>query len=701
MEEDYFLDMPTGKLIHHLTTKYGGAEKIPADVLELNGLVRKKTGIVSVADMDDDEFGEALGIDEIRELTPSGTIQRRKRELDEQLDVIFQDSRISRLTSVKEKLKQLGHQEVEYQQKEDMDEVIPTPDFARALCNYLEQRKIPENVARSFAGFALDKIFGEGFQDVPSIIGLEELLPIECIWNEKVYDERDFDSLIGNFPNPRKIQDEITRRSQAFQERFKHIPNLELIIHEVYDLTIYTDNLPKSISRQIPVPISKDGKIIRDYNQLITIDIPRLPERIVEFEANVKLYGVAIGFCRTASIYLDDWLPSNEELQKTLREIRSAECPLDIEKRYGYIINAVKNPAKRDKVIRLASQSTDFENLVKARIEGNNNYVDSIPYNQEITRRLNELGIDTAVFYQGITLEKFVVQGGETLSEEKIRKGFIKQYKHNLTTLLSEQVLHGQDRLEQKIRDEFQKQDIKISPKKKLINYLLRDAVKNDAVLVKICAVVGEYAERKANVKDQQKASASVFHLRQVSRFLRGKNLSSEDQDESSVYTIRVSRKDPIDDIDIGNDGGCCIGIYDDGDFEEGMSLDAFTESLSLGAGIKPVRSNGRYMPVYLEDRAISFVEVLKGKDRVGMALLFAGQIINGETALVCNSLEFSNMLDRSSNLKIIDNEVCKYIENYSKQAGFKHTYIGHTQEGFTKIHPSGKEFYSDLSVIR
>ena len=56
--------------------------------------------------------------------------------------------------------------------------------------------------------------------------------------------------------------------------------------------------------------------------------------------------------------------------------------------------------------------------------------------------------------------------------------------------------------------------------------------------------------------------------IKTISKFMRGEYRGENTSEESTVYRINIASKNPFTDVDIGNDGGCCIGIYEQGDFE-------------------------------------------------------------------------------------------------------------------------------------
>lgn len=214
---------------------------------------------------------------------------------------------------------------------------------------------------------------------------------------------------------------------------------------------------------------------------------------------------------------------------------------------------------------------------------------------------------------------------------------------------------------------------------------------------------IKRYLQDPAKIKDSEKATEVLAMLDEYNRGIKELGVietqlvGAENRSElTQPVRIQVEKKDPIRDLTIGNDGGCCIGVYLEGEGEgEGEGL-----------------SNGIYMPFYLADDATHFIGIYLGKERVGMALLFDGEL-NGKPAMTVNSIELGKEFDDDDpRVPLVVRGVHEYLEEWGKRdrmvvlesvhdynTGFLYDQTRGTPpselEKFRKFHRAG-EFYSD-----
>lgn len=172
-------------------------------------------------------------------------------------------------------------------------------------------------------------------------------------------------------------------------------------------------------------------------------------------------------------------------------------------------------------------------------------------------------------------------------------------------------------------------------------------AITYEAALRKSLHIVIERGKRKNALNNG--THIGFFHLQEIQ-----KALSRQEKHASGAYEIRLAKKNPFTDLNIGNDGGCCIGVY-------------FENELHGAVGHEE-------MPKYLLDPATQFVEVLHGHERCGMALLFAGENSDG-AVLIVNSIELNSKLGNVA--ETIVNTVLAWCQSYATAAGFNDAVMG------------------------
>jgi hypothetical protein len=417
--------------------------------------------------------------------------------------------------------------------------------------------------------------------------------------------------------------------------------------------------------------------------------------------------GTALAFINTDGYCVDDsWLYDQKWLQDILTEIHKREFPELFERTLNSnkdsLDNLVRSESKKNKIRRLCNQYPSFDTWVGEVCKGNTNYMDNQSQNKEVTKELQGLGINTDVFYHGIKPLEFVVEEGGVVNIDEVKKRVTDEYRASLEKLLSGDIIHGVDRLESKIGYAIGKENGDYSREEVL-------SLNDEKSMKKVCNICTEYIAKSNNVKNSQEAAAVNFHLKKVGRFSSKKKKRNGEQLDSR-YSIRTSKKNPLHDVDIGNDGGCCIGIYDNEVFEgEDGCVDRFIKYLESGGKFDEfaeVYENGCYMPYYLKDRATHFVEIYRGKERVGMGLMFAGKNEENEPVLAVNSIHYSDKLSSDPNYSKVVEKATDYIKDYAKQSGFKYLSLESSQyrpqetEGigkFQKVEHWNEGFYSDI----
>jgi|GEM_PF-3175087 len=121
--------------------------------------------------------------------------------------------------------------------------------------------------------------------------------------------------------------------------------------------------------------------------------------------------------------------------------------------------------------------------------------------------------------------------------------------------------------------------------------------------------------KRGAQLKDESR-NVGLFHLKRVNE-----RLSPRAESGAGDFVIELASKNPLTDLDIGNDGGACIGIFVEGAQVKGLGIE--------------------FMPRFLLDPATQFVAIRRGSERIGMALCFMGKR-QGKPVLLINSIELN-----------------------------------------------------------
>ena len=477
-----------------------------------------------------------------------------------------------------------------------------------------------------------------------------------------------------------------------FLEKYGNVKDAERLADFIYDDSV--DVIGRRVFGNV------DGKSLAIMGFEALGD--NLPYPVEDFEENRKKLGVAKGLIETTSCYCidDDYLKESKWLRDVLEDVHRVEFPELFEGRLGegfsHLERAVKSGSKRQKLARLSNQFPEFDTHLKEVIGGNVNYVDGLEENLGTTVELERLGIDTDTFYNGIAPVKFVIESGKAVDEEEVKERFLSEYKASLDELLDGDVVHAPNRLEEKLTSVV---DIPEGSDTREYLYGLED----ESSLRKVCNTCVEYVSKKQNQKDAQASGATIHHLRSVGGFFGKKRKNGETE---SRYTVRIASKNPLTDVDIGNDAGCCIGVYDSSQGDDAWNndcVDRFVDYLDNGAktGLnEEVGENGCFMPFYLKDRATQFAEIYRGDERIGMGLMFAGKNERDESVLMVNSIEASDKLKRDPNYKHVVESTVEYLANYAEASGFKHASMSNHSYNPAKGYVSGELDFEKLEKV-
>jgi hypothetical protein len=191
----------------------------------------------------------------------------------------------------------------------------------------------------------------------------------------------------------------------------------------------------------------------------------------------------------------------------------------------------------------------------------------------------------------------------------------------------------------------------KIGTKDHSLSAVLNAVDSNPMLLKTVVRITHERGIRKnaRRVTDGE----GFFHLNRIRKSLADKKKITE-----GVFSIGLASKNPFTILDIGNDSGCCIGIYMNGESNE--------FGKGMGAGTIP---NIAIEPM------VQMVEIKHGKDRVGSAMLFLATDKEEQVFVAINSIELRAKLAPVAD-KISD-AVIEWVIAYSKKIGAKYTAMG------------------------
>ncbi len=736
-----------------LVRKFGSVDNIPHEVLEIEGFVKYKGRVVSIENLSSTQLSEALGIAELREETDERKIQKKVREVQQRVAVAFggpikeylngsgginsnnlqqrisggvenwtntaYNTLLERFKNIDDlKISMVPHVQFVEGANQFLKNKTLNPAYASALLEYVWDTFLE---GQSFDGSALTaRYFGDA--EHKYILSREETITLDVFSDEEL--KKDFSDKYGNphfcsggpfvsYAFRRKVLNEDNPVEFWGKELFELHKKL---IAELGDCETVREFADLVYSEECGYAGERLFKFREDGLHGLEAITNGLPKVVQDFERLRTHRGAAIAFIEAKGYHIDtDYLSDNQTLRDLLKAVHEAEFGVVTDNQldhYTFLDAFVKNQGKKLKIARLCNQSSEFRKLVDAYCQGNSNYVDSLEGNIRVNRELRDLGVKVDTFYQGIEPKEFIVASGKIINREQLRQEQLSLYRQTMQNVFTSGIVHGTDRLEQKIADAFKGNETFSPVAEQLISEYVA-GLEDDGVVRKICHVTIEYLSKKQNVKQSQQAAAAIHHLKIVSKFMHGEHIDEISGEMNKVYQVKVSSKNPFIDVDIGNDGGCCIGIYEQGDFERDVwTPKDFISYLQRGEGkeLERVEENGCYIPFYLKDRATQFVEIYTKQDRAGMALIFAGRNENHESCLLVNSIELSERLKQDGNRKMVIDETIQFIQQYATACGFTHVLMGgHSYNparncsselvefNLEKIHCWNEPFYSDV----
>lgn len=709
--------------IEKLIKKYGNIEEIPESELERAGYVYYN--------------GEIMPRTEMERLMEEGFSEEYSPDFSDYEDIGYSDEDYG-IKKIEEVLNPLLNgkvgkyitpafkRELEEGLEDEMGTIAPEDEikessvitFLRAANNYLEKHTPIDAVIRK-KNF-IEEV-GRDFYDVNTGGYYDNELP-ESFFKEA--ENKALEELINEFPN-QEIPEEIKKE---FQEKYgkEHCLHASFLSYAFQKMVLEEKNPENFYGKKLSdlkkafIEKFKDIQGIEDFADGIYYEdyygerlfrgnwgnkgsleeiINGVPRTVEEFEENREGHGVAIGYIVTDGFCIDDqWLSERDDLRRILREIHNNEFKEQIEqkdKEYEFLKEHVSSKGKREKIIRLCKDYPSFDSYIRKKAEGDNGYLDSLKENKKTTQELKKLGIKTDIFYNGIPEMGFIVDRDSIMNKDQVKKTYLEEYKEVMKNLLDSKTLIQPKRLEQKLFDSIDN----TQNRENFTDYLFN--LNDDDLLRKVCNTCIEYASKKQNVKDEQKAVVVRHHFRNIINFLKGKHKNGVQEGE--VYSVKLASKNPFTDIDIGNDAGCCIGIYGEEDFDENDGdyyncVDRFISSLKKEHN--PVDGNGTYMPFYLKDRATQFLEIYKGKERIGLGLMFAGKNERNEPTLLLNSIELSDKVKSNPNISGVIEKALDYAREYATKSGFKHVLMGRHGYNVAKDFSSGTPDFNTAKKI-
>ncbi|MDF1497047.1 MAG: hypothetical protein P1P90_03220 [Patescibacteria group bacterium] len=191
----------------------------------------------------------------------------------------------------------------------------------------------------------------------------------------------------------------------------------------------------------------------------------------------------------------------------------------------------------------------------------------------------------------------------------------------------------------------------KIGVKKADLPSIIAAVEANPKLLKKVLTIAHERAVRKGALRRGK--NEGLFHLKRIKKTLSDKRKVSE-----GLFTISLASKNPFTILDIGNDSGCCIGIYVE------------NESKEFGTGF-----GAETVPVIAIDPMVPMVEVRHGKDRVGSAMMFLAVDENHEFFVAVNSIELNSKLAPVA--ESLSDAIIEWIMAYAKKVGVAYAAMG------------------------
>ncbi len=171
----------------------------------------------------------------------------------------------------------------------------------------------------------------------------------------------------------------------------------------------------------------------------------------------------------------------------------------------------------------------------------------------------------------------------------------------------------------------------------------------NPEELSRVGSKLGKWIQDSSIIQGKENLVRGVLgdieaHTKVLSGIEKGRafSLSGEKLEE---FSFRVNDKYLPNVITIGNDGGCCIAM--------GGANEKFAKNFFL-------------------DPDVSFIEIMKEKDRIGFALVLASKDSNGLPVLGINSIEIPKSVSGGIREKLVD-ETVNYLREFAEKSGFRY----------------------------
>jgi len=286
----------------------------------------------------------------------------------------------------------------------------------------------------------------------------------------------------------------------------------------------------------------------------------------------------------------------------------------------------------------------DWFDYVRAWSKGKENadaFLSSYEPYRTLTQGFVRLGLNLNLWRRGIAPYQMEVATGKVISRAEHLESLFGELRQAFTDLIGHELAHPQSCLKEL--------KVKVQAKTATIEDVLA-AVQSDEDKIRTLVTVSlQRSKRKGEYVGQ---GASLFHLNNVRT-----KLVRHAESGIGTFTVKLSQKNPFTDLDLGNNAGCCIGIYLDSEGEFGEGFGAAN------------------IPLYFLNTAIQFVELWRGRERCGLAMLFAGVDADGQPILAVNSIELNAKLQDVAG-QVTDAMVC-WIMEFAAAVGFKQAGMG------------------------
>lgn len=288
-------------------------------------------------------------------------------------------------------------------------------------------------------------------------------------------------------------------------------------------------------------------------------------------------------------------------------------------------------------------RGSEWFGYVKAWAKGQDRAIDfmaSYLPHRIFAEKFDRLGLNFALWCSGIEPYELEVTTGKVMNQgERLEKLFA-ELRQAFTDLIENDLANPQACLKE-LKD-------KVGAKSATTEDILAAVKGNEDKIRTLLTISLQRANRKGACAGE---STSLFHLNSVRTKLVRRTGSA-----TGTFTVRLSCKNPFTDLTLGNDAGCCIGIY--------------LKSAVFGEGY-----GADNIPRYFLNSAVQFVELWRGRERCGLAMLFAGQDKNGKPILAVNSIELNAQLEDVAD-QVTDAMVC-WIMEFAQAVGFAQTGMG------------------------